>query len=206
MVKRVRRCADVARVGRAGLRTVVAGGLLLLSACGPGTPPAATPAEPDPFAEAGAAFEAGDYPAAANAYRRALAAVEVGNGDRRLALYRMSLMYVLPESPIHDRQAARSFLEQLEIEFPESPGGVEIRSILALQERIDDLRANIDSMHALVDSLAAERDRQDVAAGELNAELDRVRLQLDQVQLQLETTESELEKLRAIDLGRRPRE
>jgi uncharacterized small protein (DUF1192 family) len=186
---------------RAGfVRAGIAGAVLVLAACGPSSTPPASPSEPSPFTEAGAAFEEGDYEAAANAYRRALLVTEPGADiDREESLFRLSLMHTLPDSPLHDTGQAQLFLDAMLEEFPDSFWEAEIRSMLELQSVVADLQSTVVAMRSTIDRLEAERNAQ----AEFSAEQDA---RVDEVGQQLEAAESELETLRAIDRGRRPRQ
>ena len=180
--------------------------ILALSACGPQTP-ALPPPEPRPFTEAEIEFGVGDYVSAANAYHRSLLVTDTGiEVDREQALYRLALVHALPDSPLEDTAQAQAFLDELVTEFPDTSREVEIRSLLALQSSllarqstIDALSSTIESLRSTMSLVETSRDEQTNTIGQLND-------QLEQLEERLEATETELEKLKDIDLGRRPRE
>jgi tetratricopeptide (TPR) repeat protein len=200
MLKRLRMWTDPdATLRRECVVAILAVCTLTLGACSP-QPPALPPVEPSPFVQADAWFNSGDFAAAANAYRRALSVAEPPiDVDREQALFRLALIYALPESPVEDLVQAQALLNQLLAQYPETARAIEIRTLLDLRETVRDLSATIDALRSNLNLVEAGRTAQTETIGQLNS-------QLEQLRLQLEATETELGKLREIDLGRLPRE
>lgn len=175
----------------------------------PRTPVAPLP--PSYFEMGERAFEAGDYAQAIEGYKAYLQATPLGpNADR--ALFRLALAYALPESPARDATRSTELLEQLIREYPHSVFRSPAEFLLRQQSEIADQQSQVER-------LRADLGRREAQIQEMNQELDRVRqgelqrLRTDvtrreerirQLTDDLEKLRGELEKLKQIDLQRRP--
>jgi hypothetical protein len=173
--------------------------------------------DPDGLREADELFAGGDLEGAAASYRAAAVADPPPAGIDR-ALHHLALLHSLPGTPLHDPERARSLLERLAAEHPQSPYGRAAATALERERERRRLaselaveRARSDALAARLDaaeSRAAEaerggenaqatggRERAELRrrAGELEAELARCREQVTRL-------ESELSALKAIDL------
>ena len=90
------------------------------------------PPRPGDLSRGEALFAAGDLAAAAAAYEAHLAAGDgVSGGD--LALFRLALVHLLPESPLHDPQQGAALLGRLLDAHPGSPFASSAAVILDLR-------------------------------------------------------------------------
>jgi hypothetical protein len=192
--------------------------LLVLTGCSRSSRPVAPP-EPDPLAEAEAAYDAGDWTSANSAYRSILdePAPDAG-ASRERALYRLALIHALPQSPLHNTATATGFLVRLTSEFPTVSGAREVRALISLQTEIGSLQTEIGSFQTEIDNLkstiASQQDEianseataeaHELAIDERNQILAERALEIEQLRMRLAEVEAQLNTLRQIDLGRRP--
>ncbi len=137
--------------------------------------PKPTTPPPDYFQQGEVYFEKGYYAEAAESYENYLLKnPEEKNQDR--VLFRLAISYALPGYPAHDPQKAMSLLKRLTASFPDSPYKPQAQFILELQGDIEKLKSEV-------------RDREE-----------RIRERDDRIK----RLTNELEKLKQIDMERRP--
>jgi hypothetical protein len=134
------------------------------------------------------------------------------------ALYRLGLIYSLPESPLYDPERGREALKQVAA-HPE--GGIVSRQanlVLNLQIEISRLQQTAQAQASLAARLGSELGRMEEEAalasneaGEhenrskrLTGEIRILRTEIEQLTKSLEKREKELERIKEIDLGRVP--
>ncbi len=161
-------------------------------------PPAPTPAPPpdpkplpplepnappvDYFQQGEEYFESGDYARAVEAYEKFLTGNTVDKNQDR-ALFHLAISYALPGTPPHDIQKGMTVLKQLVTLFPESPLKPQAQFVLDLQGEIEKLRTDGKEKEERI------KDRNE-----------RIREQDERIK----RLTSELEKLKKIDMERRP--
>ena len=166
----------------------------------PPPPPTVTaPAPPSSLERGDQSFETGDYPKAVKEYLDYLREEPSGT-QRDLALYRIGLAMALPANPSHDAGQAIVYLDQLAQEYPKSAFRPEAELIAALERDAQALHAQIEqreqelsTMNQQVEGLKEQQEAMDQLRSDLKDREDKIR------QLSVE-----LEKLKAIDLQRRP--
>lgn len=170
----------------------------------------ATPVAPPPpnYFEIGEkAFQVGDYPRALeayNAYRR-----EMPDGpDTDRVLFRLAMVYALPESPARDTIRSVELLEELVREYPDSlfrsPAEILLHQqmeLTAQRSEVERLRADLGRQETQIQDLTQELDR--VRQAE-QVVLERLRADLTRREERVRQLTEELEKLKQIDLRRRP--
>jgi hypothetical protein len=162
-----------------------------------------TPVTPPPpsYLEIGdRSYEAADYPAAIRAYSRYLRE----NPDTDAAdhtLFRLALAYALPSNPSRDEALAVLYLGQLMSRFPESPLRPEAELLVSLQQQLRRVHDEVAQRDLLNFGLRRRFDQlsQEQASGaeEFKGELTRRENRIRQLS-------EELERLKAIDMQRRP--
>ncbi len=156
-------------------------------------------------------FEAGQYELAARAHE---ADPSPAPSDR--TLFRLGLVYALPQTPVYDPTRARASLEALRARFPASRFRTPGRVLLALLTELTRLETEVDMEQFQLDSLRVtlreiQEGHQALRQGIANQdrELERLRRELRRLEdeladksLTVRRLESELERLKSIDLGR----
>jgi len=165
----------------------------------PAQPPVVTIPEPQPdpeptlptipapppvnhFAEGEEYFENGDYPHAVESYEKVLN----GNSTEKnhdYALFRLGIIYALPGNPSRDLQKGLGLLKRMVTLFPESPLRAQAQLILDLQAEVDKVKS---------ESIAKDERIKD--------RNERIRDQEERIK----RLTGELEKLKEIDMKRRP--
>jgi TolA-binding protein len=151
------------------------------------------------------------------AYRSFLSKHESSPLEPR-ALYRLGLIYSLPDSPLHDPDRARDVLQQL---AEHSRGGLYSRQatlVLTLQAEISRLGRTAETHASLAARLENELGRLEEEAAQatteagqhetrarrLTSEISILRTEIARLTESLEQREEELERIKEIDLGRTP--
>ena len=163
------------------------------------TPAAAAPATPNPLEQAERYFESGDYLNAAVAYEGYLRERPDGK-DRDRALYRLGLCLALPSNPSQNPDQAIAYLEELSTQYPKSSYKPEAELISALEREILDLHVIVTKRQQQVDDMSRQID----GLREQQGSLDQLRADLKDREDRIHQLSQELEKLKAIDLQRRP--
>jgi len=174
----------------------------------PATPVAPPPPPPPSYFEIGeTAFEAGDYLRAMEAYRAYLRETPDGPMADRV-LFRLALVYALPESPVRDTARSVELLADLVREHPDSlfrsPAEVLLqqqRELAAEHSEVERLRGDLGRRETQIQGLTQELDRTRQAD---QTELERLRADLTRREERVRQLTEELEKLKQIDLQRRP--
>jgi hypothetical protein len=134
------------------------------------------------------------------------------------ALYRLGLIYVLPDSPIYNPEQGRAILKQV---AAHPAGGIYSRQaslVLTLQIEISRLQQAAQAQASLAAQLenalgqmeeeaaqaSTEAGAQETRSRQLTGEIRILRSEIHQLTLSLEKREKELERIKEIDLGRMP--
>jgi uncharacterized coiled-coil protein SlyX len=178
---------------------------LFSRSCGKVPQPSPIPAPPPPppppslIEQADRSFESADYPGAATAYSNYLTQNPDG-AQRDRALYRLGMIYALPDYPARDTSQSVAYLKELAADFPASTLRPQAELFVDLEERIAQLNTDV-----------TERERQLAALNQQVAQLKTQAGTIAQLQEDLKNREErirqlndELQKLKAIDLGRHP--
>jgi len=170
----------------------------------------ATPVAPPPpnYFEIGErAFEAGDYPRALEAYNAYLRERADGPDSDRV-LFRLAMVYALPESPARNTARSVELLEELVREHPDSlfrsPAEVLLHQQIELaaeRSEVERLRSDLGRQETQIQGLTQDLDRIRQAD---QVELERLRADLTRREERVRQLSEELEKLKQIDLRRRP--
>lgn len=153
-------------------------------------------------------FDAGEYAQAVEAYIAYLqenATPGMGNQDR--VLLRLALAYTFPESPLKDDAQARSYLIRLKQEFPSSPYAYEGELLLQAREEADRLRSEVQQRELHLAQIEQEMEVLRHTAKDyqnLQAEMEKLRLSITQREERIRQLSDELQKLKQIDMQRRP--
>jgi hypothetical protein len=201
-------CAQLVRQG-----CRIGGGLLwlvvlmaLLSSCQRRQPVAVVPVTPvlppppNPLMIADESYEMGDYRTAIAAYSTYLRENPSGAAADRV-LFRMGMAYALPSNPSQDMSQAVFYMNELRDRFPDSPLRPEAELLVSLQLQIQKLRDDVDQEELLTSGFRRRLDQLDEqqvsTAEEFQGELSRKEDRIRQLS-------AELERLKAIDMQRRP--
>lgn len=139
-------------------------------------------------------------------YREAAAAFEADSSLARneTSLYQAAMLYALPSSPLFDPERAlglyRSWLQR----FPESSSRADVRLMVQLLERDRELRRSLRDTQERADRRTAERDSLAARAAALDSMLTEQKQQTARLRGELQRVRQELERLKQIDLQRRP--
>lgn len=147
-------------------------------------------------------FDAGRYPDA----------VRVFESDSTLlrhpdALLRAARLYSDPSLGVADRARARVVLERLVTDFPKSAEARQGRILLPLLlqlEAVDRLNADLAARVAELGERAARTDTLAASSEAAEREVQALRRRIQRLEVDLEQARQELERLKAIDLRRRP--
>ena len=148
----------------------------------PAPPPVPTPPPVDYFQRGEELFGGGDYARAAEAYEKFLYDSPTEK-HKDQALFQLAIIYAVPGSPTHDLQKAILLLKRVAANFPESPWKAQAQLILDLQADVDRLKSETKEKDERI------RDRNE-----------RIR----EMEERIVRLTSELEKLKKIDMERRP--
>jgi tetratricopeptide (TPR) repeat protein len=148
----------------------------------PTLPPIPTPPPVNYFAQGEEYFENGDYPHAVGSYEKFLGG-DSTEKNHDYALFRLAIIYTLPGSPLRDLPKGIGLLKRMVTLFPESPLRAQAQLILDLQAEVDRMKGE-----------AKEKDER------LRDRNERIRDQEERIK----RLTSELEKLKKIDMDRRP--
>jgi outer membrane protein assembly factor BamD (BamD/ComL family) len=178
-------------------------GLALLplfpGSCQRRTPTPAPPPPPSLLEQGDRAFDSGDYTAAITSYAAYLR--EKPNGpERDRALYRLGLALALPANPSQDPGQSIAYLNELAAQFPNSPLRPQAEIIAKLEMEMQELRLEIDQRGQQAESLSRQMDELKQQQGEL----EQLRTDLKSREDRIRQLSEELEKLKAIDMQRRP--
>ena len=124
----------------AALVLILALGLTPLTGCKPPAPIV----QPSLLEIADAAFDRGDYTSASDGYQDHLDHGSTVAADR--ALFRLALMYVLPESEVRDPRRAHKLLAELIERFPTSPYRGAADYLLSLEREVTLLRRQLEEI------------------------------------------------------------
>lgn len=95
-------------------------------------------------------FEAGDYHSAMSTFR-----ADSSLHDDERALYRLGLLFALPESPFYDPARARETLRSLLERYPDTGRRDEVEHLVALLEEIQGLGSRVTDLRTRLDQLKA---------------------------------------------------
>ena len=163
-------------------------------------------------------FESGRYVEAEAAYQVYLD--EEPQDARRIArsMYRLGVIYALPESPVYDPERAAEILDRLLSINPGGPYSSEAELIRHLQlevvrtrDELADDRLQIQELEEELELVELELEETQVELGEgaeqvetLTQQTESLRRRIRGLSGELATKEQELERLKAIDLQQLP--
>ena len=124
--------------------------------------------------------------------------------NRPDALARASRMFSDPELPTYDPARARTVLERLALGFPLSREAELMSPLLPLMSAVAEVRAELTARQARLDSLALHADTLGASREAAERELQALQQRVRRLEVDLEAARLELERLKAIDLRRRP--
>lgn len=162
-----------------------------------------TPAAPPPpnYLELGDQFyDAGDYPAAIAAYSSYLRQNPDGPQNDRV-LFRLGLASALPSNPSHDLAQAITYLNQLTSQFPSSPLRTQAELLATLQLQIQQLQLEVEQRGSQIADLSLQMEQ---LSQQRAGEMARLQDDLKSRENRIRQLSDELEKLKAIDMQRRP--
>lgn len=150
------------------------------------------------------------------AYEQILEAGSLDPEQRARARYRLALLLDSP-GRTHAPDRATELLEQLARTGPGTPYATEARLLMATRARVQEAQSSLDAERNSVARLEAElevaREAVEIDASQHQAEVDAARARVARLQAeigrrdaQVARLEEELERLKQIDLRRRPRE
>jgi len=149
------------------------------------------------------AFASGDYVAASASYQSTLArnpASPEGNALR----FRLALIFLLPESPLHDGTVGRALFAKLASD-PAAGGYHDAATfVLGLQSSLESAETTADLCAAEISRLDGEVKAQESAGKAREDVLQHLRASLAEAQAQVHRLQDELRALKNIDLGRKP--
>ena len=188
------------------------------------------PPPASPYQEAEASFAAGNYTGAINSYVKLLSNPDSENTPSKFrqerSLFRLGVIYALPENPGRDFNQARVYLARLLEQFPQTKLAPEVQAILGLQSQLKGIESERDALESERQwqgdqierlNVALERVETDLALQSqalndtLRSELEALeserkehRDQIERVNAELNQVRTELETLKQIDMGRQP--
>ena len=160
--------------------------------CNKRPPKAAIPVSLTDFESGEARFATGDFVAAASFYEEYLKSGSAK--DRDLALYHLGLALALQGATTEILEKSQNTLQQLLQEYPQTAHFSEATLLLSLQTEIKKLSNAADQKEA---ELNGTRTRQ-------QAEIDKLKNEIKEQQARIKTLTEELQRLRDIDMERRP--
>lgn len=170
--------------------------VLLLSgfaiSCHKRPPRAVTPAVPTDFELGEARYVAGDFEAAVSffeAYLRSGSAM-----DRDLALYHLGLAYALQGATPENLEKSQGMLQQLVQQYPGTTYISEATLLFSLQAEIIKLLDAVNQKQVELNGIKAKQ----------QAEIDKLKNEIKDQQNRIKTLTEDLQRLRDIDMERRP--
>jgi TolA-binding protein len=158
----------------------------------PGAKTQPAPAIPSDFELAEARYAAGDFSAAASFYEEYLRSNPGKNQD--LALYHLGLAYALQGATTENLEKSQSILQQFVEQYPGAARLTEATLLLSLQTEIKKLSAAAVQKQTELDSTKTKQ----------RAEIDKLKDEIKEQQARIKTLAEELQRLRDIDMERRP--
>ncbi|MBI3896539.1 MAG: tetratricopeptide repeat protein [Acidobacteria bacterium] len=165
------------------------------------TRPSATPASPSTnyFDLGEKYFEAEDYAKAVEAYNLYLQGnPATGYHDR--ALFRLALAYALPSSPVRDLSRATETWQRLIRLFPQSFYTPQAQFLLQSQAETEQLRGEVQLREAQIQQLQLLEVELQVKQGDI----EKLQTEASRREQRIRQLTQELEKLKQIDMQRRP--
>jgi len=154
-------------------------------------------------------FDNGNYREAIQSFETYLKTNPPSKRDR--ALFKLGLAYALVGQTVSDREQSRLYFQRLASEFPGTPLSTEALLILSLQDEVDRLGGILEEQKAEIAKLNDSLSDQQTEAGKLKAgkreqqvEIEKYRGELKETQARIKELSDELERLKAIDMQRRP--
>ncbi|HUK12691.1 MAG TPA: hypothetical protein VLW17_05255 [Thermoanaerobaculaceae bacterium] len=155
------------------------------------------------FADGDRAFAVRDYPTAATAYERGLAANPAAPGGDGVR-YRLALAYLLPESPVQDAAKAKRLLDELANGNAVTPYRDASVFLLGLQDALTTAESAADACSTELARVEADARTSEGNIKLRDEALQRQRAALAELQSQVRRLQDELQQLKNIDLRRRP--
>ena len=197
-------------MARASCCLLLISGLVFAVACKKTSrlPPAPVLAESFRLAETH--FREGEFEKAAQSYEAYLRDYPAAP-NRERAIFHLALIHILADSSVHDPRKARELLESLAETTPHSLYGSQAGLILGLRKKSEDLQSQVTRLQVEAAELASgvplfqaeiETDKSNILA--LEKEIERLRVDVAEREKRIQQVERELDKLKQIDLQRRP--
>jgi tetratricopeptide (TPR) repeat protein len=174
--------------------------LLLASACHRRAQPPPAPPPPDYLQLGDKSYDAGNYPAAIAAYSAYLREHPDDPSDDRVLL-RLGLASTLPPNASHDPAQAITYWNQLTSQYPASPLRPEAELLAGLEQQLQQLRVDVKQRESQIASLTTEMKQVDQQRAD---EMEQIQSDLKNREERIRQLSGELEKLKAIDMQRRP--
>ena len=174
-----------------------------------------------PHVKGDSAFEQQLYAEAEKAYQETLESASLSNEVESRVLFRLAVIYALPENPQRDREHSSQLLERLMTSHPQTAYALQgelLRDLLRQSEelegqrdrdqaRLGELRSELATSQREVTDLRLDVAARDDEIEELQGTLTQLAGEIRSLEKRLQSTERELEQLdhlKAIDLGAPP--
>ncbi len=174
----------------------------------PSTPLKATPLTDYEMAEE--SFDSGDYDAATRFYEASLKTGTPRDFQDR-ALFRLGLLYGFKGQGTQDLARSQAQFQRLLQQFPKSRFRVEASVLSSLQNEVIRLNNSLEDQQVETEKLKGDLKDREGEVTKLKAgrrdqlqEIDRYKSDLKEQQAKIKALTEELERLKAIDLQRRP--
>jgi outer membrane protein assembly factor BamD (BamD/ComL family) len=162
-----------------------------------------TPAAPPPpnlMAQGDRAFDSGDYAAAITSYAAYLRQQPTGP-ERDRALYRLGLALALPANPSQDPGQSIAYLNELAAQYPSSPLRAQAEIVAQLEMELEQLRSEISQREQQAEAMSRQMEQ---LSQQQQQDAEQLRTDLKSKEDRIRQLSEELEKLKAIDMQRRP--
>ena len=144
------------------------------------------------FESGEASYAAGDFGAAASFYEAYLSS-DLAK-DRGLTLFHLGLAYALQGATPENLEKSQGILQQLVQQYPATPYLAETTLLLSLQEEIKRLADAANQKQVELNGIKVKQ----------QAEIDRLKNEVKEQQARIKTLTEDLQRLRDIDMERRP--
>jgi TolA-binding protein len=195
---------------RLGLRVAITLSILLTTGChrkAPVVGPPVVASVPDPvpppvppsvltLQAANREFGLGDYISAARNFEQYLNMVPSG-GDRDQALFHLGLIYALPDETRQDWQRARTLLNQLATEFPQSSWKPVSQLILSLSDQASQLTIDAARLRNEAAQVRDEATQLRTTSSQLSDQLTKLKADADRLTAEVDKREKEIKQLKA---------
>lgn len=167
------------------------------------TPPPPPPPPPNFLALGDAAYAARDYAGAVGNYQKFLVAGTLSS-ERDRVLFRVGLLHLLPESPLHDIAQAITTLQLLMAAYPASDYSVQARLYLDLHQEVEQQTSNIAEYRNRIEELGAERTQLKADDAMKAEDLQKLKAEAARREERIRQLTTDLDRLKEIDMQRKP--